>query len=113
MWLMLQQDKADDYVIATGETHSVEEFLTEAFSHVNLDWRDYVEIDTKYLRPAEVDLLIGDASKARRELGWSPQVTFKELVRLMVDADVSMVNRNEHEVFGDTESTESAASVRS
>jgi GDPmannose 4,6-dehydratase len=108
MWLMLQQDKADDYVIATGETHSVEEFLTEAFSHVNLDWRDYVEIDTKYLRPAEVDLLIGDASKARRELGWNPKVTFKELVRLMVDADVSMVNRNEHEVFGDTDSAESA-----
>ena len=102
MWLMLQQDKADDYVIATGETHSVEEFLTEAFSHVNLDWRDYVELDPKYLRPAEVDLLIGDASKAKRELGWNPKVTFKELVRLMVDADVSMVNRSEHEVFGDS-----------
>jgi GDPmannose 4,6-dehydratase len=104
MWLMLQQDTADDYVIATGKTHSVQEFLTEAFSHVNLDWRNYVEIDPKYLRPAEVDLLIGDASKARRELGWNPKVTFKELVRLMVDADVAMVNRNEHEVFGDTDS---------
>ena len=111
MWLMLQQDKPDDYVIATGETHSVEEFLTESFSHVNLDWHDYVELDPKYLRPAEVDLLIGDASKARRELGWNPRVTFKELVRLMVDADVSMVNRNEHEVFGDTEQAESAQSV--
>jgi GDPmannose 4,6-dehydratase len=113
MWLMLQQDKPDDYVIATGETHSVEEFLTESFSHVNLDWRDYVELDPKYLRPAEVDLLIGDASKARHELGWSPQVTFKELVRLMVDADVAMVNRNEHEVFGDTNSAESTTSVGS
>lgn len=102
MWLMLQQDQADDYVIATGETHSVEEFLTEAFSHVNLDWREYVELDPKYLRPAEVDLLIGDASKAKQELGWNPKVTFKELVRLMVDADVSMANRSEHEVFGDT-----------
>jgi GDPmannose 4,6-dehydratase len=102
MWAMLQQDKADDYVIATGETHSVEEFLTEAFSHVGLDWRDYVELDPKYLRPAEVDLLIGDAAKANRELGWNPKVTFKELVRLMVDADVSMVNRSEYEVFGDT-----------
>jgi GDPmannose 4,6-dehydratase len=109
MWLMLQQDKPEDYVIATGETHSVEEFLAEAFSHVNLDWHDYVELDPKYLRPAEVDLLIGDASKAERELGWNPKVTFKELVRLMVDADVSMVSRNEHEVFGDTDSAESAA----
>jgi GDPmannose 4,6-dehydratase len=113
MWMMLQQDQPDDYVIATGETHSVAEFLTEAFSHVNLDWRDYVELDPKYLRPAEVDLLIGDAGKASRELGWNPKVTFKELVRLMVDADVSMVNRHEHEVFGDTDSAESATSVRS
>jgi GDPmannose 4,6-dehydratase len=113
MWLMLQRDTPEDYVIATGETHSVKDFLTEAFSHVNLDWRDYVELDPKYLRPAEVDLLIGDASKASRELGWNPKVTFKELVRLMVDADVSMVNRNEHEVFGDTNSAESATPVRS
>ncbi len=111
MWLMLQQDKPDDYVIATGETHSVEEFLTEAFSQVDLDWHDYVELDPKYLRPAEVDLLIGDASKAKRDLGWEPKVTFKELVRLMVEADVSMVNRNEHEVFGDTNSAESATTV--
>jgi GDPmannose 4,6-dehydratase len=113
MWLMLQQDKADDYVIATGETHSVEEFLTEAFSHVNLDWREYVELDPKYLRPAEVDLLIGDASKARIELGWTPKVTFKELVRIMVDADISTVNRADHEVFGDTDSIESVTSAGS
>ena len=113
MWMMLQQDKAEDYVIATGETHSVEDFLTEAFSHVDLDWRDYVELDPKYLRPAEVDLLIGDASKASRELGWNAKVTFRELVRLMVDADVSMVNRTEHEVFGDTDSTGAVSSARS
>ncbi len=111
MWLMLQQDQPDDYVIATGETHSVEEFLTEAFSQVDLDWHDYVELDPKYLRPAEVDLLIGDASKAKRQLGWEPKVAFKELVRLMVEADVSTVNRNEHEVFGDTTSAESATTV--
>lgn len=103
MWQMLQQDEADDYVIATGETHSVEEFLTEAFSHVNLDWRDYVELDPKYLRPAEVDLLIGDASKAKRMLGWEPKVSFRELVRLMVDADVAMLGQQDHEIFGDTE----------
>jgi GDPmannose 4,6-dehydratase len=113
MWLMLQQDKADDYVIATGETHSVAEFLTEAFAHVNLDWHDYVELDPKYLRPAEVDLLIGDASKASRELGWNPKVTFKELVRLMVDADISTINRSEHEVFGDTEPVESTTTLSS
>ena len=112
MWLMLQQDQPEDFVIATGETHSVADFLTEAFSHVNLDWHDYVELDQKYLRPAEVDLLIGDATKAKQQLGWEPKVTFKELVRLMVDADVAMVNRNEHEVFGDTDSVESAATVR-
>ena len=103
MWQMLQQDEADDYVIATGETHSVEEFLTEAFSHVNLDWREYVELDPKYLRPAEVDLLIGDASKAKRVLGWEPKVSFRQLVRLMVDADVAMLGQQEHEIFGDTE----------
>lgn len=108
MWSMLQQDHADDYVVATGETHSVQEFLTEAFSHVDLDWRDYVELDPKYLRPAEVDLLIGDASKAERELGWVPKVTFKELVRLMVDADVSTINNSEHEVFGDVDTAQSA-----
>lgn len=102
MWLMLQQDKPDDYVIATGETHSVSEFLAEAFSYADLDWRDYVEMDPKYLRPSEVELLVGDASKARKTLGWEPKVTFKDLVRLMVDADMSLVAANEqHEVFGD------------
>jgi GDPmannose 4,6-dehydratase len=89
MWLMLQQETPDDYVIATGETHTVGEFLEEAFGHVGLDWRKYVEIDPKYYRPAEVDLLVGDPSKARRVLGWEPKVTFKELARLMVDADVA------------------------
>jgi GDPmannose 4,6-dehydratase len=93
MWLMLQQENPDDYVVATGETHSVEEFLEEAFSHVDLDWRKYVELDPKYLRPAEVDLLIGDASKARTVLGWQPTTTFSELVRLMVDADVATVKQ--------------------
>jgi GDPmannose 4,6-dehydratase len=92
MWLMLQQDKPDDYVIATGETHSVREFLEEAFSRVNLDWHDYVEHDPNYLRPAEVEHLVGDASKAKRVLGWEPKVTFKELVHLMVDADLALVN---------------------
>jgi GDPmannose 4,6-dehydratase len=110
MWLMLQQDLPDDYVIATGKTHSVEEFLTEAFSHINLDWHDYVELDPKYLRPAEVDLLIGDASKAKRALGWEPKVSFKELVRLMVDADVAMLGQPEHELFGDTDRSPSLES---
>lgn len=102
MWLILQQDAPDDYVIATGETHSVREFLTEAFSYADLDWRDYVENDPKYLRPAEVELLVGDARKARETLGWEPKVTFKELVRLMVDADMSLIAADEQrEVFGD------------
>ena len=102
MWLMLQQDKADDYVIATGESHSVEEFLIEAFSHVGLDWRSYVELDPKYLRPAEVELLIGDASKASAVLGWKPATTFADLVRLMVDADVQAVsNKGASEEHGD------------
>ncbi|HEX6625094.1 MAG TPA: GDP-mannose 4,6-dehydratase [Pyrinomonadaceae bacterium] len=89
MWLMLQQGEPDDYVIATGETHSVGEFLDEAFSYLGLDWRAHVEIDPKYYRPAEVDLLIGDAAKAAERLGWKPRTTFRELVRLMVDADVA------------------------
>ncbi|MBE8997111.1 MULTISPECIES: GDP-mannose 4,6-dehydratase [unclassified Nostoc] len=88
MWLMLQQDKPDDYVIATGETHSVREFLELAFSYVNLNWQDYVEFDERYLRPSEVDLLIGDATKARQNLGWKTSVTFEELVSLMVEADL-------------------------
>ncbi|MDW8395819.1 MAG: GDP-mannose 4,6-dehydratase [Anaerolineae bacterium] len=93
MWLMLQQDKPDDYVVATGETHSVRELCEVAFSHVGLNWQDYVVVDPKYYRPAEVDLLIGDASKARRVLGWQPEVTFEQLVRMMVDADLEALQR--------------------
>jgi GDPmannose 4,6-dehydratase len=93
MWLMLQQDEADDYVIATGETHSVREFLDEAFGRLDLDWKPFVEIDPRYFRPTEVDLLVGDASKARRKLGWEPKITFKELVRTMVDADLADLKR--------------------
>jgi len=88
MWLMLQQDEPDDYVIATGESHSVKEFLEEAFNYKGLDWREYVEIDSRYFRPTEVDSLLGDASKAKRKLLWEPKVKFKELVKLMVDADI-------------------------
>ena len=88
MWMMLQHDQPDDYVIATGETYSVRQFLQEAFSYVNLNWEDYVEFDQRYLRPAEVDLLIGDPTKAKQKLGWEPSVTFTELVALMVEADL-------------------------
>jgi GDPmannose 4,6-dehydratase len=88
MWLMLQQEKPDDYVVATGETHSVREFLEEAFSYLGLHWQDYVVVDPKYFRPAEVDFLLGDPTKAQRALGWQPKVGFKELVRIMVDADM-------------------------
>ena len=88
MWLMLQQDKPDDYVIATGETHAIHEFLTVAFDYVDLNWKDYVEFDARYLRPAEVELLIGDPTKAQTKLGWKPTVTFTELVHLMVDTDL-------------------------
>jgi GDPmannose 4,6-dehydratase len=105
MWLMLQQDKPDDYVIATGETHTVREFLERAFDCVKLDYKKYVEIDPKYFRPAEVDLLIGDASKAKKKLGWEPKVKFDELVKIMVDADIKaledklngvVINAKEH-----------------
>ena len=92
MWLMLQQPSADDYVIATGESHSVQELVEIAFAHAGLEWRRYVKQDPAFLRPAEVDHLIGDASKARAELGWSPTVTFKGLVEMMVDADVERVD---------------------
>ncbi len=88
MWLMLQQQEADDYVVATGETYSVREFLQIAFNHVNLNWEDYVAFDERYLRPAEVELLIGDPTKAKQKLGWEPSVTFEGLVKLMVDADL-------------------------
>jgi GDPmannose 4,6-dehydratase len=87
-WLMLQQDAPEDYVIGTGETHTVQEFLEEVFAYVNLDWQEYVEIDPRYFRPTEVDVLLADASKARKKLGWEPKVTFKELVKIMVDADM-------------------------
>ncbi len=93
MWMMLQQPAPDDYVVATGETRSVREFLEKAFAHADLDWKDFVEIDPKYFRPTEVDVLLGDASKARRVLGWKPRVGFDELVRMMVDADLEQAAR--------------------
>lgn len=89
MWLMLQQDEPDDYVIATNETHTVQEFVEKAFSQAGLDWKKHVEFDERYMRPAEVDLLIGDPAKARKKLGWKPKVTFDELVKIMVDADIA------------------------
>jgi GDPmannose 4,6-dehydratase len=91
MWQMLQQPDPDDYVIATGQTHTVREFLQEAFSYVDLEWQKYVDIDPNYYRPAEVDMLIGDASKAREKLGWTARTSFQDLVRLMVDADIKEV----------------------
>src|SRR5438874_6968469 len=97
MWLMLQQDNADDYVIATGETHSIREFLDVSFGLAGLGWEQYVHIDPRYYRPAEVDLLIGDSSKAKRQLGWAPKTTFPELVRIMTEADIAML---EHEMSG-------------
>jgi GDPmannose 4,6-dehydratase len=93
--LMLQADEPDDYVLATGETHTVQEFLEEAFTYVGLNWRDYVKIDPRYFRPSEVDLLIGDYAKARQKLGWEPSVRFQELVRMMVDADRERVATEE------------------
>ena len=94
MWLMLQQDQPDDYVIATGETHSVRDFVRTAFGHVGIDdWERYVETDPQFLRPAEVDLLIGDASKARQNLGWKPRVKFEELVGMMVESDLDYIAR--------------------
>lgn len=110
MWLMLQQDQPDDYVIATGETYSVRQFLDVAFQYVSLDWHDYVEFDERYLRPAEVELLIGDPSKAQQKLGWKPSVTFEQLVALMVEADLKALghtspNGNGMEVIQDTATT--------
>jgi GDPmannose 4,6-dehydratase len=90
MWLMMQADEPEDFVIATGETHSVREFLDEAFGLLDIDWQKHVDIDPRYYRPTEVDLLLGDASKAREKLGWEPKVSFKELVRLMVEHDMEM-----------------------
>jgi len=91
MWLILQQDEPDDYVVGTGESHSVKEFLEEAFSYAGLYWKDYVEIDPRYFRPTEVEFLLSDPSKARERLGWSPRINFKELVKIMVDADMELI----------------------
>ncbi|MEW6386837.1 MAG: GDP-mannose 4,6-dehydratase [Thermodesulfobacteriota bacterium] len=93
MWLMLQQDRPDDYVIATGEEHAVKDFAELAFAHVGLDWRDYVVVDDRFFRPAEIHTLRGDCRKARQVLGWQPQVSFPELVRMMVDADLEMAQK--------------------
>jgi GDPmannose 4,6-dehydratase len=95
MWLMLQAQSPDDYVIATGETHSVREFLDEAFGYLGLDWKQYVQQDARHLRPAEVDLLLGDASKARRELGWKTKVNFQQLVRMMIDHDLEVAREEQ------------------
>ncbi|GAC1461227.1 MAG: GDP-mannose 4,6-dehydratase [Chamaesiphon sp.] len=111
MWLMLQQDRPDDYVIATGETHSVQEFLELAFGYVNLDWHNYVEFDDRYLRPAEVDLLIGDPTKAQQKLGWKTSVTFKELVALMVETDLQALNLTTPNGAG-SKSSEDIATIR-
>jgi GDPmannose 4,6-dehydratase len=96
MWSMLQQDEPDDYVLATGETHSIRELLDVAFSHAELDWKKYVEIDPRYFRPAEVDLLLGDPSKAQEKLGWRPRVGFQELIKMMVDSDIELVKTRIH-----------------
>ncbi len=93
MWLMLQQDTPGDYVVGTGETHSVQELCEVAFAHVGLDWRDYVVQDPRFMRPAEVDLLVADPSKAHRVLGWKPEVSFAELIGMMVDADLALLKR--------------------
>ena len=96
MWLMLQQDEPDDYVVATGETHSVEEFVQEAFSYLDLDWKQHVVQDPRFYRPAEVDLLVGDPNKAGEKLGWEPSVDFRQLVRIMVDADMETLRGGQH-----------------
>ena len=96
MWLMMQQPQSEDYVLATGETHSVREFVELAFEYAGLDWRQHVEIDPRYFRPAEVDLLLGDATKARTQLGWKPKVTFTDLVHMMVDADIELLRTKVH-----------------
>ncbi len=93
MWLMLQQPEPDDYVIATNETHTIRECLEVAFGRVGLDWQKYVEIDPRYYRPAEVELLIGDYSKAKSKMGWEPKTKFKDLIELMVDADLADLRR--------------------
>ncbi|KKT19639.1 MAG: GDP-mannose 4,6-dehydratase [Candidatus Peregrinibacteria bacterium GW2011_GWA2_43_8] len=94
MWMMLQQEKPQDYVVATGETHSIKEFAKEAFKTVGIDdWEKYVLQDERYMRPAEVDLLIGDCTKAKKELGWKPEVDFKNLVKMMVESDIQLLKK--------------------
>ncbi len=99
MWQMLQQDQPDDYVIATGKTHSVERLLEVAFGHVGLNWRDYTVQDRRFMRPAEVDLLVGDPSKAKRTMGWAPQISFEELIGMMVEADLKKLRDNPRQVI--------------
>jgi GDPmannose 4,6-dehydratase len=111
MWMMLQHEEPDDYVIATGETHSVREFLNEVFGILGLDWKKSVLIDPRYFRPAEVDLLLGDASKARRALGWTPKVTFKELARRMTEHDWRLARRER--AIRDHDDRENGSAVRS
>lgn len=110
MWLMMQAEAADDYVIATGVTHSVEDFLDAAFGHLDLDWHDHVEIDPRYYRPAEVDLLQGDASKARQLLGWQPRVSFPEMVKLMIDHDLALAHQESDQQKSRVRNTSSMSS---
>jgi GDPmannose 4,6-dehydratase len=112
MWLMLQQEAPDDYVVATGETHAIKEFLDIAFNYVNLDWNNYVKFDPRYLRPAEVDILIGTPAKAKQKLGWEPSVTFEELVKLMVDADLEAIGQKPINQNGSHSSTLDMATIR-
>ena len=93
MWRILQHDRADDFVLATGEMHSVQEFIEEAFGYADLDWRDYVKTDPRFIRPSEVDQLLGCADKAKRELEWTPRTTFKGLVQMMMDADLELARK--------------------
>ena len=109
MWLMLQHHEPDDFVVATGETYSIREFLTVAFEYAGLDWNDYVAFDERYLRPAEVDVLIGDSSKAKRVLGWQPEVSFEGLVKLMVDSDLEAIGLKP---IGNAEGSLDIATVR-
>jgi GDPmannose 4,6-dehydratase len=106
MWMMLQASKPSDFVLATGEAHTVQEFVELAFDHARLDWKEYVQIDNRYFRPTEIDVLLGDASKAGKELGWHPRVRFHELVKRMVDADIQMLDAR---LSGDLERQASAA----
>jgi GDPmannose 4,6-dehydratase len=96
MWRMLQAEKPDDYVVATGETHSVREFLDEVFGHLDLAWQDFVEVDPRYFRPTEVDLLLGDPAKAKKELGWTPKVTFKALAKMMIESDWEIARKESY-----------------